>query len=116
MSTHKIILNKNAENALRRNNHNWGTNMFFINKTRTQISAVYVSSNTKMTILLLDSFKSNHVGVTKYVRPKMDLTHRPHTTMIRFEEPNYRIMGSYHVSRVLQTYKQKRTCDYFPEY
>ena len=107
MSTHKIILNKNAENALRRNNHNWGTNMFFINKTRTQISAVYVSSNTKMTILLLDSFKSNHVGVTKYVRPKMDLTHRPHTTMIRFEEFNYRIRGSLHVSRVLQTYKQK---------
>ena len=47
------------------------------------------------------------------VRPKMDLTHRPHTTMIRFEEPNYRIMGSSHVGRVLQT---KRTCNYFPEY
>ena len=100
MSTHKIILNKNAENALRRNNHNWGTNMFFINKTRTQISAVYVSSNTKMTILLLDSFKSNHVGVTKYVRPKMDLTHRPHTTMIKIEDSKDRIMGSSHVGRV----------------
>ena len=36
ISTHKIILNKNAENALRRNNHNWGTNMFLINKTWTQ--------------------------------------------------------------------------------
>ena len=58
---------------------------------------------TKMTILLLDSFKSNHVGVTKYVRPKMDLTHRPHTTMIKIEDSNYRIMGSSHVGRVLQT-------------
>ena len=37
MSTHKIILNRNTENALRRNNHNWGTNMFLINKIRTQI-------------------------------------------------------------------------------
>ena len=36
MSTHKIILNRNTENALRRNNHSWGTNMFLINKTRTQ--------------------------------------------------------------------------------
>ena len=71
---------------------------------------------TKMTILLLDSFKSNHVGVTKYVRPKMDLTHRPHTTMIKIEDSNYRIMGSSHVGRVLQTYKQKNACDYFPEY
>ena len=50
------------------------------------------------------------------VRPKMDPTHRPHTTMIRFEKPNYRIMDSSHVSRVLQTYKQKNACDYFPEY
>ena len=29
MSTHSTILNRNAENALRRNNHNWGTNIFF---------------------------------------------------------------------------------------
>ena len=44
--------------------------MFLIIKFGYDFSAVHVSSNTDMTILLLDSFKSNHVGVTKYVRPK----------------------------------------------
>ena len=103
MSTHKIILNRNAENALRRNNHSWGTNMFLINNTRTQNLSGLRFFDDKNNNLLLDSFKSYHVGVTKYVRPKMDLTHRPHTTMIKIEDSNYRIMGSSHVGRVLQT-------------
>ena len=38
------------------------------------------------------------------VRPKMDLTHRPRTTMIKIEDSNYRTMVSSHgAGRVLQT-------------
>ena len=47
MSTHRIILNKNAKNALRQNNHSWGTNMFLINKTRTQFLSGFTFLNDK---------------------------------------------------------------------
>ena len=53
MSTHKIILNRNTENALRRNIHNWGTNMFLYIKLGLKISAVYISS---ITITKFDNF------------------------------------------------------------
>ena len=41
MSTHRIILNKNAENALRRNNHNWGTNIFFTKNSDSDSQQIF---------------------------------------------------------------------------
>ena len=47
-----------------------------------------------MSLLLIDSFKSDHVGVTKYVRPKVGSYAPVDTTAISFEKANYRIRGS----------------------
>ena len=40
----------------------------------------------------------------KVVRPKMDPTHRPHTTMIKIEDSNYRTI---HLTMWVVFYKQK---------
>ena len=45
----------------------------------------------------------NKVYMGQCKTQKMDLTHRPRTTIIRFGEANYRIKSSSHASRVLQT-------------
>ena len=81
MSTHKIILNRNAENALQQNNHSWGTNIFLINKTRTQFLSGLRFINGKNDNFALDSFENDHVGVTKYVRPKKWILHTGHARL-----------------------------------
>ena len=42
--------------------------MFF---TKSSDSDSQYFSDNDMSLLLIDSFKSDHVGVTKYVRPKV---------------------------------------------
>ena len=45
--------------------------MFFTKNSDSDSQYILNIQNIDMSLLLIDSFKSDHVGVTKYVRPKV---------------------------------------------
>ena len=61
-----------------------GEPTYFLRKIRIPILSKF--SNNDMSLFLLDSFKSDHVGVTKYVRPNFGPYALVNTTVIRFEK------------------------------
>ena len=61
-----------------------GEPTYFLQKFGFQPSANF--SNNDMSLYLLDSFKSDHVGVTKYVRSKNGSYALVNETVIRFEK------------------------------
>ena len=111
ISIHNTILNRNAENLLRWNIHNWGTNIL---KIRIQILSGKSLLKHWHDTLLLDSFKNDHVGVTKNVRPKKG----SYTPAIRDRNQIQRIQTTglgVLTRKPCHLRNRKLTCDHFLE-